>query len=217
MTAWLFKNKRLKALAVVLSAALWYFVAGQTGTEVGFLVPFVLKGMPENMELSGLPPAELEVRVSGPKRVIDTLSPSQVVAEIDLSGVKEGLNTFKIQPQNISVPVGVDIVRFRPSSVDIRTEELVKMTLPVNARLTGTPGWGWRVVGVEAIPAVISASGLKRDQKDRKGFYTRPIDISGIKASKLVMAELDIEEGEFKSIGARKVSVRVKIEKATRE
>lgn len=213
----LLKNKRLKALAVVLSAALWYFIAGQTNTEVGFLVPLVFKGVPEKMEIAGVPPAEIEIRVSGPKRAIDTLSPSQVVAEIDLSGAKGGLNTFKILPQNISVPVGVEVVRFRPASVDIRMEQVVKVSLPVVARLSGTPGWGYRVAGTEIMPPVVSAVGMRKELKDRKAFYTRPVDVTGLKASKTVRADLDVDESEFKNIGARSVSVIVRIEKADKE
>lgn len=118
------KNKRLKLLALVFSAALWFFVAGQSNTEVGFLVPLGLKGIPADLTVTGGPPSEIEVRVSGARQVISALSSSQIIAEIDLSGGVEGVNTYNILPDNIITPVGVEVTGIRPSSVEVRLEKL---------------------------------------------------------------------------------------------
>lgn len=209
----LLKNLRLKILALVFATALWFFVAGQSSTEVGFLVPIVFKGIPANMVIAGLPPGEVEVRVAGPKGVINNLSPSNVVVELDVSGAKEGHNTYKILPQNITTPVGVEVVRLRPSSIDLRMEPVIKLSLPVRARLTGSPAAGFRVAGVRVFPPSVTATGVKREIKNTSVIYTRPIDISGLGSTRNFTSELDILENEFRTISADKVSVRVVIEK----
>lgn len=119
MKSRIFKNITLKALAIVFSAALWYFVAAQSNSEVAFLVPVAFKGLPGEMEMAGPLPGEIEIRVAGPKRLINTLSPSHVVAEIDLSGARPGRNTFKISAQNITAPSGIEVVRLRPDSIGL--------------------------------------------------------------------------------------------------
>ena len=140
-------NLKLKLLAVIFSLALWFFVAGQSRTEVGFIVPISYKGIPKDLIMTGAPPDEVEVRVTGPKLFINNLSPSQISAELDMSGAKEGINTLRIQPTDIITPMGVDVQRLRPSSVDFRLERITRVELPVRALVSGRPAPGYRVVG----------------------------------------------------------------------
>ncbi len=214
MKGFLLKNIRLKILAVVFATALWFFVGAQSTSEVGFLVPIALKGIPENMEIAGAPPGEIEVRVSGPGRTINTLSPSSVIAEIDLSGAKEGHNRVKITPQNITTPMGVEVVRLRPGSVDIRMEALRKASVPVKARLRGEPAGGYKVAAVNVSPAVVTVSGSSRAVKGLNAIYTSPVDISGLDSTKKFTVGLDVAAGEFRSLSADKATVRVSIIKA---
>lgn len=212
----LFKNFRLKLMALVFATALWFFVAGQSNTEVGFLVPLVYKGMPNNMAIAGSPPGEIEVRVSGPKFVIKNLSPAKVIAELDLSDAKEGVNTYKLLPQNITTPVGVDVLRLYPSSVELRIERISEVTLPVMARVRGEPAKGYRVKGVKVYPDSVRATGLKKEIKDLreiKGIYTKPVDVSGIRSSGNYSAALDVVGNEFGTLSTDKVTVFVIIEK----
>lgn len=208
-----FKNKRLKLMALVFAAVLWFFVAGQSNTEVGFLVPLGLKGIPKDMVVTGVPPAEMEVRVSGAKPVIINLSSSQIIAELDLAGAKEGVNTFNILPEDIITPVGVDVLSIRPKSVEVRLEKLVKTALPVKARLQGAPAPGFRVSGVRVSPLTVDAAGIKKEMQEAGALYTKPVDIRGLQASKSFVVQIDTSPEAFRDLSVDKVSVTVFIEK----
>lgn len=206
------KNIRLKLLALGFATALWFFVAGQSKTEVGFLVPLGFKGMPKDMAMVSTPPGEVEVRVIGPKLFINNLSPSQIIAEVDLNGARAGLNSYRLKPDSIITPMGIDVIRLRPSSIDIRLERLRKMELPVKARLTGRPAPGYRIAGITVSPGFIEASGI-REIKDLNAVYTKAIDVSGLADSVSVTAPLDISGNEFRSISADKAVIKITIEK----
>lgn len=212
MKKFLSTNIRLKLLAVAFAAALWFFVAGQSDTEVGFLVPLGFKGIPKEMVMTSSPPEDVEVRVGGPKFIINNLSPSQIIVEIDLSAAREGLNTVRLAPKDVSTPIGVGVLRVRPSSIDVRMEKLVSLSLPVKVKLAGKPAEGFRVAGVTASPKSVNASGTQKDIRTMGGVYTRPVDISGLDATANFTVPLEIPPHEFRSVSAETVTVKVKIE-----
>lgn len=207
------QDLKLKALALVFAVALWYFVAGQSGTEVGFLVPVGLKGMPRDMVMVSVPPEEIEVRVMGPKFVINNLSPSQIQVALDMSGAAEGLNNLRITPGDIAVPMGVEVVKTRPVSIDIRLERLITVNLPVKVRLTGRPASGYKVIDVNVSPRSVAATGVKKEMRDLSGVYTKPVDVSGLTSSALFTVPLDMPAKEFRSISGDKAEVRVVVGK----
>lgn len=209
----LLTNIRLKLLALAFATALWFFVAGQSNTEVGFLVPIGFKGIPKDLVIAGTPPSEIEVRVVGPKLFINNLSPSQITPELDLSAAKEGLNTYRLQSKDIAAPIGVEVLRIRPSSVDIRMERLMNVVLPVRVKLNGRPAEGFRITDVSVSPKTINASGLKRDIRDLDSIYTKPVDINGLSFTTSLNAQLDIPPHEFRTISGDTVTVRVRIER----
>lgn len=217
MKQFFLKNKRLKLLALVFSTALWYFVAGQSSTEVGFLVPLVFKGIPKDYVMASKPLSEVEVRVSGPKAFINNLSPSQIIAEVDLGASKEGLNNYKILPKNIVTPVAVDVVRIRPNSVDVRLEKVVAAKVPVNVKVEGDPAKGYRVSSISVFPRTVEIAGMKKEVDRIQGLRTRPVDISGLDESTSLLVQLDIPEVELRSISANRVTVKIAIHKEERK
>lgn len=206
-------NLRLKAMALAFAIALWFFVAGQSRTEVGFLVPIGFKGVPKDLVMTSMPPDELEVRVTGPRLFITNLSPTQIAAELDLSNAREGLNSYKIQPSDIITPMGVEVLRLRPNSIDVKLEKVIKVELPVRARVVGRPAAGYRVAEVVTYPRSITAFGTKREIKDFSTIYTKPLDITGMDSSTSLSAPLDTAGLELRGLSAERVEVKVIIKK----
>ncbi len=206
-------NLKLKLLAVIFSLALWFFVAGQSRTEVGFIVPISYKGIPRDLIMTGMPPDEVEVRVTGPKLFINNLSPAQISAELDLSRAHEGVNTFRIQPSDIITPMGVDVQRLRPSSIDFRLEKITKVELTVRARLSGAPAPGYRVVDVLVYPKTVIATGTRKETRELKEVHTRPIDVSGLDSSASLTAQVDASGLDLRDLSAEKVEVKIVVRK----
>lgn len=209
----LFKNFKLKLLALGFSFALWFFVAGQTSTEVGFIVPLAFKGIPNDMVMTGVPVEDVDVRVVGPKFLINNLLPSQIIAEVDLRASKEGVNGFRILPRDINVPMGIKVTRVLPASVEVRMDRLVEVELPVRVRLEGKPVEGWRVAGVSAVPRTVTASVVKKNLDGIAAVYTNPVDVSGLRSTKVVTAQLEMPDHHLKSISVDSVRVKVTVEK----
>lgn len=209
------KNLSLKFLAVVLAAALWFFVAGQSSTEVGFLVPIGYKGVPKDLIITSTPPDEVDVRVTGPKLLINNLSSSKIIAEVDLSGADEGLNTYRFKPSDITTPMGVKVLSLKPASVEVRMERLETRTIRVKPVIKGRPAKGYEVVDIIVSPATVDVTSVKKGLQTIESIGTVPLDIGGADRTTGATVQLSIPaRHEFRSISAEKVDVKVIIRKA---
>lgn len=213
MKEFIFHNFRLKLMALVFAFALWFFVAGQSSTEASYVVPLVFKGVPEDMVMTSAPPADIEVRVVGPNFVVKNLQAREIKAEVDLGGAKEGINSFRVMPADIAVPIGIKVMKVLPGTFDARMERIMEMDLPVRVRLEGIAAPGYKVTGFSVIPKIVTASVVAGKVKQTEALRTRPIDINGINASKVVLAQLDVTEREFRSVNVYNVKVKITVEK----
>ena len=212
MRNFVLSNLKLKVFAVVFAAALWFFVAGQSKMEVGFFVPIGFKSIPKDLAMASTAPDEVEVRVSGPKLFVSNLSPSQITAELDLSGAKEGTNSYRLTPADIVTPMGVEVLRLRPSAVELKMEKLVAADLRVRARVSGRAAAGYRVVDGIVFPRVVSVTG-RQELKRLEALYKKQVDVSGMDESASITAQLDISGHEIRSLSAIKVVVKVIVRK----
>ncbi|MBI5886706.1 MAG: YbbR-like domain-containing protein [Deltaproteobacteria bacterium] len=207
----LLKNLRLKLISIAFAFALWFFVAGQSPTELGIMVPLGYKGMPKDMVMTSAPFGEVEVRVTGPRFLLNNIEQGKVMVELDLGAAREGLSVVRILPKDINVPMGVKVARVVPSSVEVRLERLADVELPVRVRLSGRPAAGYRVSGVDVRPKKVMARAFARYASDKDAIFTRPVDVNGLANSVDRSVGLDAPENEFVNVSDYNVRVRVTI------
>lgn len=207
------RNIKLKIFAIGFSVALWFFVAGQRDSEIGFMVPLGFKGVPKDMVMTSAPPGEVEIRVAGPKLIISNLSPLQIITELDMSSAREGRNTYRLREDDVDTPMGVKTTRIKPATFDIRMERIVSVKVPVKPVITGKPAKGFKVTGTTVTPDMVAISGLARDVKNLTEVKTEKIDIDGSEQTRLMTVVLSLPEKEFRKLGTGNATVRVIIEK----
>ena len=211
------KNLGLKLLALAFSTALWFLVVGEKVSEMGLLVPLRFKGIPQDMVVTKSSPEDVEVIVAGPKMFINNLSPSEIKLAIDLSKAKEGINKYRIFPQDVKAPSGVDVVRVRPQTVYIELERLVTVSLPVKARLEGSPPSGVHMVAVTVEPEVVQVTGLKKDIEKLKEVYTIGIDVSKIAVTTSLPVMIEPGGAAIREVKPDIVVVHIKVRKDDRK
>lgn len=124
LTDFFTNNAKIKIYALLVSSLLWAFVLGQrsfmVNKEIGleYLVD-------SNMVLEGEPDT-IEVTLQGKRAAIRNLSPKDLSVSIDLRGHLTGEKRVYIDETNISLPVGVKLVKARPSNIDMHLQLLEK-------------------------------------------------------------------------------------------
>lgn len=202
-------NLGLKALALGLAIALWWFVAGESKVQVGFVVPLEIRNVPAGLTITNKVERQVEVRLAGPPSLLSTLQQADISATINLSGAKAGKQVVPLDDQSIKAPPGLKVQRIYPNTIDVYLERLERKKLPVVARFNGWAEARRRISKVEIVPPTLEVEALPDD-------FARLRNLSAIvsppEAGTDTFTEnvrVDLREGHAKIVGNPAVRVTV--------
>lgn len=182
MPKWIFHNLGLKLLSLFLAALLWAVVLGEQKIEVTVNVPLQLE-VPPKLFLVNDPTDTLEVRLRGPKTLVTSVTPREIVLSELLVKLVEGENTIPIREELIRVPRGVQVVDANPRRVRAVLERAVEREVEVNPRVEGHPPDGYAVRQVTANPPRVRMVGPATEMARITRVRTLPISVTGQRAS----------------------------------
>ncbi len=203
------KNLGLKALALVISVGLWWFVAGESDVQYGFSVPIELRRIPPGMAITNAVERRVEVRVTGPATVVGALSRDQVTAVVDLSRARPGRTVHPLTEDSITVPSGVRVIRIVPDSVEITLAKLERRRLPVSARIGGSARLKSRIARVTVDPPELEVEALPEDFARLKSLATEEVSPETPEGVFSARVRVDLPEGHAKIVGNSNVRVTV--------
>jgi YbbR domain-containing protein len=157
------RNLWLKTIALGLAVALWWFVAGESKVQVGFIVPLEIRNIPSGLTITNKVDRQVEVRLAGPPSLLGTLKPSDINAAIDLTGSKPGKQVIPVDDRSIRVPPGIKVQRIYPDTVEVSVERLERRSLPVVARFVGGAEARRRISKIEIVPSSLDVEALPED------------------------------------------------------
>jgi YbbR domain-containing protein len=117
MRTLLLENWPLKLASLAFAIGLWLFVATEERTEAVFTVPLNLVDPPPGAQVTSLAVDTVAVRVEGRDSLLRRLHEEDFRAEVSLKNVPPGRFVARIQPESVSAPRGVRVVRVTPSEV----------------------------------------------------------------------------------------------------
>jgi len=164
--------------------------------EISLGVPVELHNLPPDMEVIKGPVERVDVRMSGPRRVVSRVSQMGISIRLDLIGAAEGETTFELFTSDIKVPERVTVTRVSPSSVHIVLEKTVKKRVGIVAALEGIPMKGFKALKPVVTPDSMEIKGPRSMLAGVKVLNTAPISVEG--ASEDVTGETSVvvpEEG----------------------
>src|SRR6202795_4432451 len=172
-------NFGIKLLSLALAVGLWLAVTRDPVAEVAVEVPIEFRNIPENLEINTESVPRAEIRVRGPQRIVRRLQPSDIYAEIELSGVKPGEATFDLTAQQVHQPRELEVVQVIPSQFHLIFDTRLIRQVPVRPRVVGNFAEGYRIGQVDVEPAAISISGPRKRVEAVESAITDAIDASG--------------------------------------
>ena len=111
------ENWPLKLASLVFAIGLWLFVAAEDRSDALFTVPLDLVDRPAGVEVTSLGVETVIVRVEGRRSLLRTLHEDDFRAEVSLKGTQPGRFVVRLDPENVTAPPGVRVVRVTPSEV----------------------------------------------------------------------------------------------------
>jgi YbbR domain-containing protein len=187
------RNRSLKLLSLLLALALWFAVGREERTETSLHLAVQFVNLPAKMVITGEVPAELEVRVIGPQSLVNRLSEGRLTHTIDLSGLKEGPQTFYLGPNSFFFPRGVVAVRIQPNPITINLSPSFTATLFIKPVVVGNPPEGYELKSVKTRPEQVTVSGPQEELTELKFIPTHPIEVSHLTEMTVLPTDLDFK------------------------
>jgi YbbR domain-containing protein len=172
-------NLGLKLISLALAVGVWLAVARDPVAEVAVDVAIEFHNIPQNMEISSENIPRAQIRLRGPERVVHGLRPSDVYAEIELSGLKPGERTFDLTAQQIHEPAELEVVQVVPSQFHLTFDARLTRQVPVHPRVFGSFAPGYEIASIVADPSSVTISGPQKRVEAVEAAITDSVDASG--------------------------------------
>jgi YbbR domain-containing protein len=173
----------LKLLALAITLILWFAVTGQnkpltirTGVQLNLI-------RPSNLDISNDPPKTVEVVLTGSRPNLQSLSPLDLVATVDVSDHPAGERVIRLTLDRVTMqlPDGVKIESFQPSTIPIRLEPRLERQVPVDVKTEGKPEDGYEVYGINPTSITVRVRGPASKVEALLKAPTETISLSGRK------------------------------------
>jgi YbbR domain-containing protein len=207
------ENTVLKFFSLLLAITLWFFVMGEKKAEFSFAnVPIVLINKPADLVVADQTAQSVNVRISGSRSIVATLSSDTIKAFIDLDGARPGKTSYKNIIDTIKIPNGTKITSISPAELSITLESTVTKHVPVHLNLVEEPQEGYEITRIAMQPESVEVRLALSEAEKVQKVITEPLYLSGVKEDierelTLVLPGLDLP----RSLSRKKVKVSLSI------
>lgn len=208
------KNLPLKLFSLFLALFLWIVINRGTGgkdMEISLGIPVELHNLSPEMEVVAGPVERVDIRISGPRRIVSRISQMGITIQLDLSGAVEGETTFELYPGDVKVPERTTVTRISPSSVSLKLEKTVRKSLSVVPVVKGKPAEGFVAGAPLADPLNVEVRGPRSQVKPLRSIKTAPVLIDQAVETVTANVSLVMPDPLLRVVGKPKVTVTVPI------
>jgi uncharacterized protein (TIGR00159 family) len=216
---WIRENSWEKALAFLLSCALWFVFVFQTGTlRRDFVVPIEYKDLASDWVIEGAPKKQATVTLLGRTRAFDLLDESTLNVTIDMSDIKEGAQDLMLSRDLVRRPSSLSVVALAPKKVSLEAYHMLTINIPVDVGISGKLTPGLRLIEIESspdtIPVLVSSKFDGGSLKARAG----PLDLGEISESVTLNLDVILSDGmSFADEKPPEIEVRIEVERMEKE
>ena len=173
-----FRNLGLKILSTIIASLLWLLVAGERVVERVMRAPVEFQNLPAGLELVGIPPDTVEVRLRGSSGALSRMVSGDMAAVLDLKMARPGRRLFHVTPSQINVPYGIEVVQVGPSTLTVEFEMTGFRTVPIEPVIEGKPADGFEVTKVTTEPQTVEVTGPESALKRLENAVTEPVSVA---------------------------------------
>lgn len=193
----IFRHKTIRwfLLFAFFGACFIFLWPRSTVLETNIFIPVEIERIPGGLALSTPPLKGIDVRVRGPKYILENLPSLKLRYMLDLSGSEIGVRSIPVNRERIPFPKEVSIKKTTPTFLTIRFEKQIRKNVPVVIAILGKPAAGYFVADTMPKPATIALKGPESILGAIEQVTTKPIDVNGLSESFKKEIALDLSEG----------------------
>ncbi len=191
----------LKVLSLIIGASLWYFVVGEDRVDMTVTIPLELRNLPSNLVIANQYKKEIEVAISGSRRMIQEMRQQNISLPVDLGKAEPGALVIKNEAESIPLPRGLTVQRVQPANITLLVDKLVQKDFTIIPVTKGKPAAGFILESLTLNPAHITVTGPQTVLDKENAVATAVIDLEGIDRSGTSQVHLNLNETLLKLIG----------------
>ncbi|HXI40376.1 MAG TPA: CdaR family protein [Bryobacteraceae bacterium] len=212
-TAIFTRNIGWKLLSLGAAVLLWMSVASEPELATLHSVPVEYKGVPDDLEITSDFVENVVLETRGPAGRLRDMREARSAVVLDFSSVLQpGQRTFTIEPSNVSLPRGIQLVRVIPAQLRFRFERRIVREVPVEVRFTD-PRDGYAVASYEVTPAKLTIIGPESSVERTTSVVTDRINIGGVLSTSQFRVNCFLSEPLVRFQSPSQVTVRVVVKK----
>ena len=204
------KDWFIKLISLFFALILWYFVSSEDRVDMNVQVPVEIVNLPRDLVISNQYKTTLDVTISGPRGLIRKISQG-ITRSIDLSKATAGNTVIANDPDSISVPRGINVLRINPTHITLLLDRLIKKELPIKPITHGKLPEEYELVSISIQPEKLDISGPQDILSHQRYLETTPIDLSDVTTSTGKQIPLDLKPEVADLIGDPMVTARIEI------
>jgi YbbR domain-containing protein len=213
VTGILTRNIGWKLLSLGAAVVLWIFVASEPELATLRSIPVEYKAVPGDLEISSKFVDNVLLEMRGPSGRLRDLRDARPAVVLDFSSVHQpGDRTFTIDPGNVSLPRGIELVRAVPAQLQFSFERRLVREVPVQVRFSA-PHEGYAVASHEVIPPKLTIVGPETSVERTNSVVTDPVNISGVIGAGQYRVNTYLAEPQARFQSPSQVVVRVVVKK----
>jgi len=145
--------------------------------------PVEFQNLPAGLELVGIPPDTVEVRLRGSSGALSRMASGDMAAVLDLRTARPGRRLFHVTPTQITVPYGIEVVQVGPSTLPVEFEMTGFRTVPIEPVVEGKPADGFEVTKVTTEPQTVEVTGPESALRRLANAVTEPVSVADVNRS----------------------------------
>lgn len=173
-----------KLIALGITFALWLGITGLRAPTTVRLKNITLNTRISNdMEITNTPTNDVEIVITGDKRIIDKLNSRDLVVSVDLTDIKAGDRIVQLTPEtvNLELPSGVKLDNIQPNKVAVKLEKVEEKEVEVKVETEGNLAEGFEIYSSNVVPAKVRIRGAESFVKSMDSISTEKVNVDGLK------------------------------------
>nr|WP_321464561.1 CdaR family protein [uncultured Desulfobulbus sp.] len=208
-SAALSRNWLLKLLSLIIGASLWYFVVGEDRVDLIVSMPLEIRNLPTNLVIANQYKRDIEVAISGPKRLIQEMRQQNTSLPIDLGKAEPGAMVIQNKAESILLPQGISVQRVQPATITLLIDRLIQKDFTIKPVTTGKVAEGFTLESLTLKPPKITVTGPETTLAKEQELKTSLISIEGMNRSSTLQVHLELNDSLVKLIGETVIEVNV--------
>ena len=207
----LFADLRTKLLVVVLITAAWLMITGRQGEIITETATLRFHGLPENLAFIRSEPDSVDIQLKVLSSLIPAPKSSELVADLDLSSLKEGTTTITVRNDDVKLPLGVVVSAIEPPTVRVTADRKISREIPVRVRTDKRLPGRRRLRSLLVNPARIVVVGPQRVVDRLEAVQTEAVDLSTVTQSGTVEKKVLSPDPSIRFVGGDTVHLTLEV------